>query len=132
MKFNIFNKKPESRLPEYKKVSSQLEEDKASRSYIHSSIRQSPMFLGLINSITSADTLKKLEKNIKNAEKVLENIFDKDRNEAIKLNKEYESLMEEISKSGDLPKLYKFETDKLGMHKEIEGVLNTEVEKANK
>ena len=129
MNFNIFNKKPESRLPLQKETSEKLKDDERRKARLNFELGVSG-FGAILVGITQVDERKKLEKSINKAKKILGDIFDKDRSEAVKLNKEYESLMEEVAKTGDLPRLYKFETEKLGMHKEIEEVLSAEVEKS--
>ncbi len=70
---------------------------------------------------TDLDKLDRAKANYNRAKKRLDKIYDKSHSKAIKLNKQYDILVSKLGK--DAEEVYKFEKDKLGMHKTKEGGL---------
>ncbi len=70
-----------------------------------------------IFSIPSLLKIRWLEGRIRAGKNKLEKIYAQSQEEAIKLNQQYDSLIEEAAASGDDAKIKAFETKELGMDK---------------
>jgi len=72
---------------------------------------------------TDLDKFDRAKANYNRAKKRLDKLYDKSHSKAIKLNKQYDILVSKLGK--DAEEVYKFEKDKLGMHKNKESKLVT-------